>query len=232
MTSSSETRRQSALLRDSLAAATPASFSADLRGTVHGPGGTRPGTRARGSAGIDAARADAWEAGHTAGYQAGLLEAAQEHAAWGSAVAEDDRRERAERAAQWASLLGSLEVAVERAVRSVSVTDLHTTAAHMAVEIAEALVGHHLRVADCSARDAVERALAEAPRGVGLTVRLNPDDAALAGESLADLAPGSTVVVVADPAIEVGGCVVDAGDRTIDARLDAALERVREVLAQ
>jgi flagellar assembly protein FliH len=43
--------------------------------------------------------------------------------------------------------------------------------------------------------------------------------------------PGGSVTVVVDPSIEVDGCVVEAGDRTIDSQLGQALQRLREVLA-
>ena len=145
-----------------------------------------------------------FEEGREAGYQAGLLEAAREQELW------------AERAA----------------AASATVSDLYAAAVPMAVEIAEALVGHHLRVEDCAARDAVERALTDIPRGSDVTVHIHPDDADLTPDSMAELAPGCAVQVVADPTVERGGCVVNIGDRTIDAQIGAALGRVREVLSR
>lgn len=230
MTSSSEVRRQSALLRAGLAGgARPARFATDLRGPVR-PGSTRH--LSDDDPRLEEARADAWEAGHTAGYQAGLLEAEQERAAWAEATAGIEEQERSERAARFAAVLSTLAAEIDDAVSGATVRDLNETAAHMAVEIAEALVGHHLRVADCAARDAVLRALTDVPRDREVVVRLHPDDVALAAADVDDIAGGRRVTVVADPALEVGSCVVDAGDRSIDARITSALARVREALAR
>ncbi|MBD3784479.1 MAG: hypothetical protein IE926_16285 [Micrococcales bacterium] len=109
------------------------------------------------------------------------------------------------------------------------------TAAGLAVEIAEALVGHHLEVDGCAARDAVVRALTEVPRGASVLVRLNPEDVELlagSADDLASLAPTATLELVADPSVERGGCLADVGDRTVDAQLSSALARVREVLGR
>jgi flagellar assembly protein FliH len=43
--------------------------------------------------------------------------------------------------------------------------------------------------------------------------------------------PGGSVTVVPDSSVEIGGCIVEAGNRTIDAQLGPALERLREVLS-
>ncbi len=126
----------------------------------------------------------------------------------------------------------ALRSAVDDAAASATVSDLYAAAVPMAVQIAEVLVGHHLRVEDCAARDAVERALTDIPRGSDVTVHIHPDDTHLTPDSIADLAPGCAVQVVADPTVERGGCVVNIGDRTIDAQIGAALARVREVLSR
>ncbi len=73
------------------------------------------------------------------------------------------------------------------------------------------------------------------PRGAAVVVRLNPDDAALlagSADDLAALSPTATLELVADPAVERGGCLADVGDRTVDAQLSSALARVREVLGR
>ena len=89
----------------------------------------------------------------------------------------------------------------------------------MSVRIAEALVGRHLELAAAPALDAVHRALALLPRQAAATVRVHPDDVATLPD-LTDALPGGSVVVVADPTVEPGGCVAEAGDRTVDARLE------------
>ncbi len=62
-------------------------------------------------------------------------------------------------------------------------------------------------------------------------MRVHPDDVATLPDLSGALAGGS-VTVVADPTVEPGGCLAEAGDRTVDARLSTALERLREVLAR
>ena len=225
MTSSSDLRPATVLLRSAAATTVrPALFSTrQLSHTaVHGAG----------SAGGFSESARQFEDGREAGYEAGLLAAASEQELWLERAEARAAAERAERDQQWAATLETLRAAVGDASASATTTDLYAVAVPMAVEIAEALVGHHLRVDDCAARDAVERALTDIPRGSDVTVHVHPDDAHLTPESIADLAPGCAVQVVADPTVERSGCVVDIGDRTIDAQIGAALARVREVLSR
>jgi flagellar assembly protein FliH len=230
MTSSSEARRSTVLLRGSTGGAGVARL-ARFSSPLHPQGSGYAGEGAFGAErGVP--RSPSWDAGHDEGYAAGLAEAERERAAWAEAAAEAERRDRAERSARWETLLGSLRDALDGAAQSAAVADLHRTATHMAVEIAEALVGHHLEVDGCAARDAVARALGDVPRGAEVTLRLNPADADLAPESLEEIAPGIALTVVADATVEVGGCVADLGDRTVDAQVGAALERVRKVLAR
>jgi flagellar assembly protein FliH len=64
---------------------------------------------------------------------------------------------------------------------------------------------------------------------VALQVRVHPDDVVAIGDVEA-LAPSRSIVLLADPSVDRGGCVVDAGPCEIVAMIGAALERVREVL--
>jgi flagellar assembly protein FliH len=179
----------------------------------------------------DEARAAGWDTGHRAGLEAARREARVLLDAELEAVAQREREERQERAAQWVEALDRLQrAAVELEQRQApAIEELHHAGAVLAVELAEVLVGHHLTVGDCAAIDAVERALALAPREAAAVVRMHPDDVA-ALPVLDAVLPGRRVKVVADPGIEPGGCVVDAGERRIDAQLGAAIERVRAVL--
>ncbi|KQQ96172.1 hypothetical protein ASF77_21965 [Massilia sp. Leaf139] len=79
-------------------------------------------------------------------------------------------------------------------------------------------------------RDAVARLVREAAAATrdGLTVRLHPDDAAMlrAGrEGVED-----QVRIAADPAVKLGGCVVDSGKGTLDARFEIQLALLGEAL--
>jgi flagellar assembly protein FliH len=179
----------------------------------------------------DEARTAGWEAGYRAGSEAGQR-AAQEAAA--VALQSRQERELADRQDWRQRVAASLEALAVAAAgleqrEAVVAEEVERHAVDLAVDLAEALVGHHLRVGDCGARDALARALSLAPEGAAATVRLHPDDAAaLVAETLP--ATGRSLTLVADPTVEVGGCVVDCGPRRIDAQTGPALRRVREVL--
>lgn len=179
---------------------------------------------------------EARTAGREAGYRAGA-EAAARAAEQATALEEQARRERErnDRLRWQEQLAASLETLAAAALalqqRETLVADeIERQATTLAVDIAEALVGHHLLVADRPAREAIARALSLAPHDAVATVRLHPDDAA----ALADdpgLAAGRALTIVADPGIEAGGCVVDCGPRRIDAQIGPALRRLREALS-
>ncbi len=219
MTSSSDPGRVTVLLRgaDELR---PATFGRQLA-PVGGPEGV----------GIPAE----WLEGRDAGYAAGRRDAAAEQAAWVERAEARAAAERDERTLRTAAALAGIGRAADAAAAGLTVRDVLETAAGLAVEIAEALVGHHLEVDGCAARDAVVRALTEVPRGASVLVRLNPEDVDLlagSADELASLAPTATLELVADPSVERGGCLADVGDRTVDAQLSSALARVREVLGR
>ena len=81
-------------------------------------------------------------------------------------------------------------------------------------------------------RAALERALRIAPDEGHLVARLHPDDARVLDVSAVAGSPSRrTIEIVADPAVEPGGCVLDTPTGSIDALLSTALERVGEALA-
>lgn len=219
--SSSESRRATVLTRAGHGALRPARFVGEQLATPGaGPDGEPDGP------------ARAWEDGHAAGYAAGLLEARREQERWVQASAAREAAESAARGHSWDAVLGGLREAVTGARAQAAVDDVTATAAALAVEIAEALVGHHLQVGECSALDAVTRALAEVPRASAVTLRVHPDDLPLLPQDTAALSADCTLTLVPDPCVGRGGAVADLGDRTVDARLETALARVREVLAR
>jgi flagellar assembly protein FliH len=99
-----------------------------------------------------------------------------------------------------------------------------------AFRIAEALVGHEIAEPDARGRDAIARALAIAPERGLVIARLNPADLQVIGEGNA-IAGGRALELVADPGVSPGDCIVEVGACRVDARIESALQRVREVLA-
>ena len=160
---------------------------------------------------------DGFEAGHHEGYQAGMASARAELAA-----AEQERNAVVEQA-----VLALQQAMTElRAAKRSTLAGLEDELTEGAFAIAEAVLDRELTVAENPGRDAVARALALAPTGAAV-VRLNPADA----KSVGPLDFGRELTVVADPAVEHAGAIVEVGACRIDAQIGSALERVREALA-
>jgi flagellar assembly protein FliH len=181
-----------------------------------------------GLARMDPARIDAAVAeGHAAGFDAGF--AAGQEAGWATTRAAHAEL-MATYEARLAAVIRASEEAVADALSGISaVADAAArVTAGAAFAVAEAVVGRELVLATDPGRDAVARALALAPEGLDLTLRLNPEDAAaLAADALP---AGRAITVVPDPAVAPGDCIADAGWTRVDARIAPALERVRAVL--
>lgn len=159
-------------------------------------------------------RASGYEEGRVEGFQQGL----NEGRAAASVEAAEGRRKLA------ATLAGLREGAAQlSAVQALELRDIEDQLADIAIALAEAVLGRELEVAVTPGRDAIARALAFAPSGVGAVAHLHPDDAATLTGVLDDL--GREVAIVADPGIERGGCVLEAGDACIDAQVSTALAR-------
>lgn len=158
-------------------------------------------------------RERAWQTGYTDGYAAGQAEAARQ--------AEFEKRLLAESRAGVDALLVSLRAAVDdlRCRDALVLDGAATDLALAALALAEAVIGRE----PMTGADALVRALALVPPSSSPVARLHPDD--LAGFDVPD-----GVVVVADPSVERGGCLVDVEDTTIDAQLGPALDRARAVL--
>jgi flagellar assembly protein FliH len=179
---------------------------------------------AAGLARLDPSRIDqAVAEGRAAGYAAG-----QESARLALQSAREDLL--ADYEARLAAVVRSSEAAVADALSGVeAVADAAArVTAGAAFAVAEAIVGRELVLATEPGRDAVARALALAPERVELTLHLHPDDAAALATD--QLPAGRSITVVADPSVDVGDCVADAGWARVDARISTALERVRAVL--
>ncbi|HTZ09363.1 MAG TPA: FliH/SctL family protein, partial [Acidimicrobiales bacterium] len=143
---------------------------------------------------------DPFAAERALAYQAGYDAAVAEAGSSGQAV----REARASALAQ--SLVGAAAVAHE--LRAAAMEQAAREAVELAFELTEALVGRELALDPSLTVDALKRALALVPQGEDLVVRLHPSGA-LTTDEVQDLVKDASVRVVADPDIEVGGCVVE-----------------------
>ena len=166
-----------------------------------------------------------------------VLAAAEERRGYDSGyregMAEGLAAGRAAMAAESAAVLARLEAVIRSLDEAAS--DLHrrqalelagleNALAQAAVDLASAIIGRELQVAQSPGADALARALALVPAGATATARLHPADAALITD-----APGG-LRIISDPAVESGGCILDVGDSRIDAQLGSALDRARAAL--
>lgn len=180
----------------------------------------------------DRARAIGWERGRREGIEAARQEILDQAAAQDWTRAEQMQVQQRRRDQELARAVDALRLSTaDLDAREAPVfADIERSVATMAVQIAEVLIGRHLELGKWGALDAVRRALALAPRQSAAIVRLHPDST-LDLPDVSAAVPGGTVTIVADPSIEIGGCIVEAGNRTIDAQLGPALLRLQEVLA-
>jgi flagellar assembly protein FliH len=238
MTSSTE-RRPSVVLRGvATQQARPARISSDLRNSPFvgrfgvDPRLVDPTLEAVVADAEERARAAGWERGRHEGQQAARLEIAAQAAEQDRARAEQMQAQERRREQELARIVDELRVATAdlEAREAPFFSDIERSVATIAVQIAEVLIGRHLELGKWAALDAVHRALALAPRQSAAILRLHPDST-LELSDVSGALPGGSVTIVADPSIEIGGCIVETGSRTIDAQLGPALRRLREVLA-
>lgn len=162
--------------------------------------------------------------GYDDGYAAGLAEglAAGRAAASAEIAAASARLEAATR---------SLAAAADelRRRQALELAGLEDALARTAVDLAAAIIGRELEVSASPGADALARALALVPAGCTAVARLHPSDVAALGDEPFAEAPAA-LTLIADPAVEPGGCILEVGDSRIDAQLGPALDRVRTAL--
>jgi len=173
---------------------------------------------ALGAGGLDRESERGYAEGFDRGYQDGLTEGRTAMAA-----EVDTARSRLGSAAR--ALLGAAGELSRR--QAIELTQLEDVVAGLAYEIAAAVVGRELATSTSLGTDALARALALAPPSVPALARFHPDDVAVMEIAVPLDRP---VTVVPDPAVEPGGCIVEAGDCRIDAQISTALDRVRLAL--
>lgn len=177
------------------------------------------------------ARTQGHREGYAAGHAEGLVAARRETEA---ARAELERQVEAAEAARQESVERAVNALNEAAAgfarrQAVQLGDVETLLLEAAYDLATVLVGRELESVGAPVRDAARRALRMVPDDGPVTLYVHPVDVdTLGGPD--ELDAGRHVRVVADPDVEPGSCVADAGPTHVDAGLQAALQRVREVL--
>jgi flagellar assembly protein FliH len=190
---------------------------AGRRATTETFGLHRPDVPGRPSAPAVDPFAAARASGYEEGFQAGLADAAS--------------GDEAARAARTASLSDALIAAAAsaRSHRDEAVAQAEQEAVELAFELAEAILGREIRLSPSLSIDAVTRAVSLVPKGEDMVVRLHPGDA-MTVEDLQALVADSSVKVVHDADVELGGCVVEVGPCRIDAQIGPAMERARSLI--
>lgn len=181
---------------------------------------------------VTAATARACEEGFARGYAEGLESAEREKQAsleQEMALMREAEQSREHKLQHAVAILDQAAVAAgERQAFALSGAEELLLGA--ALDLATTLLGRELEVVDAPVRDAVRRALTVLPSDVPLTLYVHPLDRA-ALHDVDDLLDTRATHIVADPEVEPGSCVADAGPSHVDAGLSAALERVKQVLA-
>jgi flagellar assembly protein FliH len=182
----------------------------------------------------DRLRAEAQAAGYATGWAQGRREAevsaraARERTA---AQAREQAEMQALRVEQAIAAVTRAAAGLERQMIPVA-AEFEDLIVGAAFTLAEAILGRELAMATDPGRDAVARALALAPTGRPITVRLHPGDHATVtgGQFESVQMDGRTVTLVADPGLQPGDAVAECDATIIDARIAPAVARVREVL--
>ncbi len=169
---------------------------------------------------IESGYRDGWDQGFNEARVSVEQASAAERAAW--------QQEQTRRLSSALDALASAVVELQLR-QAIELTNLEDTVAAAAFDLAGALLGRELELSRSPGRDAVARALALAPSGESLVVRLNPADVETLG-SIDDLLAGRQYTVLPDPSVESGGCLLDAKDCRVDARLATAIARARQVM--
>ncbi len=187
------------------------------------------------------ARTAAQAAGYADGWTAGMRAARETTAARLADDQAESDRQRDLLHARHQRAIDALATAAarldERAVTAAH--DIEDQIITAAWRIAEALVGRALADDTVRGPAALTRALSLAPIDADVTVHVSPADHALLADATPATAAGHIersdgrrrVTIVADDRIADGDAVSHCGATSIDARLTAAVDRVRQVLA-
>lgn len=173
-----------------------------------------------------AARAQGYTVGWAQGRRAAAVEAeAAARVAGDRARDADERREAEHRAA----VDGLVQAAAGLHAAVSAICDrVAEQASGLALAVTRELLGHELAVLADPGVEVVRRALAAAPPGPSVSVRLHPS---LVGtRAVSDLA-ALGVAVVGDPDLDLADAIVESDETVVDLRVSTALDRLAEVLA-
>jgi flagellar assembly protein FliH len=172
-----------------------------------------------------AARAQGYAQGWAEGRRTALARAEAETAEVRRAAAAERDRQHAEHRQAITALEAATAQMSSRLAEALDQLAGHTVDA--ALQLTEAVVGREVATATDPGADALRRAMALVDPQVTPTVRLNPADRALLDPAATE---GRNVVVVDDPTVARGDAVAETDVNLVDATIEAALARVREVL--
>lgn len=136
--------------------------------------------------------------------------------------------------------LGTVYPAMQAAVEGLQNEQIHwrqiwdATAVEMCLNIAEKMVRHEIKSHPGSVRDMMSEALKLASGTQHIRFHMNPADVAHLGEStkqfIINLTGCQTCEIIDDDSISSGGCFIETQHGTIDATLEAQLDRISQEL--
>ncbi|MGI8666935.1 MAG: FliH/SctL family protein [Jatrophihabitans sp.] len=189
---------------------------------------------------VDQARGDARAVGYAQGWAQGVREASELQTGLARSAQAELKRREAEHGDRLASLLQAVDVAASRLDQTVvQLTDqICDQILAAAVELAQSLLGAELRDPVTAASAALTRVLRLAPDNEPVTVWLSPSDyQSLTGPdagaliSAIEAGAAARLSFECDPALADGDALARSAATSIDARLTAAIARLREQTA-
>lgn len=113
--------------------------------------------------------------------------------------------------------------------REQNVRNLDETVLTLVMEVAREVLRHEATVSRETVLYVVRGALNELSAGPSVAIRVNPLDLPVLEEQRLDLGVPSSidVMLVADPAVSQGGCLIESGTGRVDATIEKQLTRIR-----
>ncbi|GAA4932264.1 hypothetical protein GCM10025331_15910 [Actinoplanes utahensis] len=184
---------------------------------------------------VEKAKQQARTTGYAEGWAQGKREAAEAaEAATARAHAAEEAYEQRRSAAlnRAVNALGRAVTDLENQLMP-TFTELQEVVLASAWDLAEAIIGRHLRDDPERGADALRRAVTAAPEHGDMTVSLHPDDfRSLVGEGSGEGFDfeGRRITLRPGPGLQPGDAVAETGTATVDATIAAAVDRAREAL--